>query len=137
MVRYGACLALRLSVPARLAGRQVRSGSRSCRRAGRLVHDSSRKIVMPPYITRPTANALMQLGAKANASARDPILPKDAVPPADPTLEPDFTPLEETLGERPPGVPPPVSSARPEPQLNLPTMSDVRNRMQQMASGDS
>jgi hypothetical protein len=40
------------------------------------------------------------------------------------------------LGDRPPPVFPAASAARPEPQLNLPTMSDIRNRMQQIASGE-
>ncbi len=38
---------------------------------------------MAPYIKRRTANALMQMGSEANASPRDPLLPKDAVPLAD------------------------------------------------------
>jgi hypothetical protein len=46
------------------------------------------------------------------------------------TPQPSFTPLEEIFGERAAPVSPPAFAARPEPQLSLPTMNNVRNRMQ-------
>jgi hypothetical protein len=91
---------------------------------------------MAPYIKRRSANALMQMDAKSNATRPGPLPSDGAGQLADPpsvahSPEPTFTPLEEILDERRTPVPPPPSATRAEPQVNLPTMSDVRDRMQQ------
>jgi hypothetical protein len=97
---------------------------------------------MPPRYKLSPAFIAMLLNDKSKASAPDRPGADRTMRPGDSRLpmgsaEPDFTPLEEILGERPASVPrppsrpvpAPVPIARPEPQLNLPTMSDVWRQM--------
>jgi len=78
---------------------------------------------MPPYYKLSPAFIAGLLDPKKKASPPDPSSAPDLP-------ERDFTPLEEILGERPAPVSPPPSATRPEPQLNLPTIGDVWDRMQ-------
>jgi hypothetical protein len=92
---------------------------------------------MPPkYKLSPTFIAMMLNNNRKDAPPT-PARSGDAVRPGDASSgppEPHFTPLEEILGERPAAAPAPPSAptfkARPEPQLNLPTIGDVWQQMQ-------
>jgi hypothetical protein len=98
---------------------------------------------MPPRYKLSPAFIAMLLTDKSKASPLHQPGSDKAMRPSDPlsargTAEPDFTPLEEILGERPAAVPRPpsgtvsrpTSTMRSEPQLNLPTMDDVWRQTQ-------
>ena len=92
---------------------------------------------MPPKYKLSPAFIAMMLDNNRKDAPPTPTPSGDAVRPADASPgppEPHFTPLEEILGEQPTAAltptPAPTLRTRLEPQLNLPTIGDVWQRMQ-------